>query len=118
MAKKHRVAVLGLGHWYSAYGLGRALRDSSTAELVAAAWSDKAQLDDFVRTFGVTGYASYEELLAKEQVDIVHIAAPVSQIRDLTLLTRIDSLMPGTPGRNDEIARTTRSMRTPRFDAW
>jgi predicted dehydrogenase len=85
MNKKYRVAVLGLGHWYSAYGLGRALRESSKAELVAAADADAAHLDDFVRTFGIKGYADSGELLAKEPVDIVHIASPVSQIRDLTV---------------------------------
>jgi predicted dehydrogenase len=83
---KYRVAVLGLGHWYSAYGLGRALRESSRAELVAVAWRDRAQLDHFVKTFGVTGYLDYAELLAKERVDIVQIAAPVSELHALTLM--------------------------------
>jgi predicted dehydrogenase len=85
--KKYRVAVLGLGHWYSAYGLGRALRESPNAELVAAAWSNPDHLDDFVRTFGVKGYRDYADLLAREDVDIVHIAAPVSELKDLTVLS-------------------------------
>ena len=84
--KKYRVAVLGLGHWYSAYGLGRHLRESSTAELVAAAWPDGPQLDEFCRAFGVKGYQDYSKLLAEEDIDIVHIAAPVSALRDVTVL--------------------------------
>jgi predicted dehydrogenase len=69
-----------------AYGLGRALRESTKAELVAAAWRDQAHLDEFTRTFGIKGYRDYAELLEREDVDIVQIAAPVSEIRDITLL--------------------------------
>ncbi|MEP6914263.1 MAG: Gfo/Idh/MocA family oxidoreductase [Acidobacteriota bacterium] len=81
-----RVAVLGLGHWYSAYGLARALPEYPRAELVAAAWHDQAQLDAFTTAFGVRGYRDYAELLERERVDIVHIAAPVSELMDITLL--------------------------------
>ena len=52
---KWRVAILGLGHWYSAYNLARALPEYPKAELVAAAWHDRAQLDAFTGTFGVHG---------------------------------------------------------------
>jgi predicted dehydrogenase len=83
---KYKVAILGLGHWYMAYGLGRALRESTKAELVAAAWHNPAHLDEFTRTFGVKGYHDYGELLERQAVDIVQIAAPVSEIRDLTVL--------------------------------
>ena len=47
MSRKWRVAILGLGHWYSAYGLARALPEYPHAELVAVAWHDPAQLDAF-----------------------------------------------------------------------
>ena len=80
-----RVAILGLGHWYSAYGLARALREYPRAELVAAAWHDTQQLDAFTGAFGVEGYADYQTLLERERIDIVHIAAPVSEIHDLTI---------------------------------
>jgi predicted dehydrogenase len=86
MAHKWRVAVFGLGHWYSAYSLGRALREYPAAELVAAASRDRAQLDAFVGTFGIAGYQSAEELLEREGVDIVHLAAPVSELEQLTVL--------------------------------
>jgi predicted dehydrogenase len=85
MSRKWRVAVLGLGHWYSAYGLARSLREFPQAELVAAAWDNGAQLAEFVKTFGVKGYADHRQLLERESVDIVHIAAPVAQIPALAL---------------------------------
>lgn len=79
------MAILGLAHWYSAYGLARALRDFESADLVAASWHDRAQLDEFTTSFGVRGYLAADDLLASEDVDVVHIAAPVSQMHDLTL---------------------------------
>ena len=85
MSRKWRVAVLGLGHWYSAYGLARALPEYPRAELVAAAWHDPEQLDEFTTAFGVPGYATANELLSRERVDIVHIAAPVAQIPALAI---------------------------------
>jgi predicted dehydrogenase len=86
MARKWRVAILGLGHWYSAYNLSRALREYPKAELVAAAWHNPAQLAEFTATFDVRGYADYGELLAREEVDIVHLAAPVAELPALTVL--------------------------------
>jgi predicted dehydrogenase len=85
--RKWRIAILGLGHWYSAYGLARTLRECPNAQLVAAAWNHQAQLDAFARTFGVNAYSSAEELLEREQVDIVHLAAPVSDLEALTILS-------------------------------
>lgn len=84
-ARKWRVAVLGLGHWYSAYGLARALPEYPRAELVAAAWHDSAQLEAFTAAFGVKGYRDYQTLLDRERIDIVHLAAPPSELMDLTV---------------------------------
>ena len=81
MARGH----LGLGHWYSAFGLARGLREYPKAELVAAAWDNERQLEAFTRTFGVKGYRDYGELLERERIDIVHLAAPVAQLADLTI---------------------------------
>jgi predicted dehydrogenase len=86
MSRRWRAAVLGLGHWYSAYGLARALREYGKAELVAAAWTNEEQLNAFTQTFGVSGYTDYEALLQREQIDIVHLAAPVAQLEKLTIL--------------------------------
>lgn len=83
--RKWRVAILGLGHWYSAYALARALPEYPNAELLAAAWHDDAQRDIFTKTFGIRGYRDYDELLQREPIDIVHLAAPVSELADLTI---------------------------------
>ena len=82
MSKKWRVAILGLGHWYSAFGLARDLATYNRAELAAVAWSNRTQLDDFCRSFDVRAYDSFEQLLAREDVDIVQISTPVSEIPD------------------------------------
>lgn len=86
MAKKWRVAILGLGHWYSAYNLARSLAEYPKAELVAVAWHQPAQLAAFSETFGVRAYDSYAELLAREGVDIVHLAPPVAEMAACTML--------------------------------
>ena len=85
MSRRWRVGILGLGHWYSAYTLARSLPEYPRAELVAAAWPDATQLDAFTGTFGVRGYANYADLLAREDVDIVHLAAPVSELAELAI---------------------------------
>ena len=86
MSKKWRVGILGLGHWYSAYNIARAMPGYPKAELAAVAWHDPAQLAEFSSTFGVQGYRDYAQLLAREDIDIVHIAAPVVEIPELTRL--------------------------------
>lgn len=80
MAKKWRVGIVGLGHWYSAYKLARELAEHPKAELAAVAWHNSAQLDEFSRTFRVAGYANDAEMLACEAIDIVQIATPVAEI--------------------------------------
>jgi predicted dehydrogenase len=84
--REWRVAIMGLGHWYSAYNTARALRDYPGATLVAAASHDPQQLEAFTRTFGVRGYDSYERLLEHEDIDIVQTAAPVSELAELAIL--------------------------------
>ena len=85
MEKIWNVAILGLGHWYSAYGLARSLPEYPRARLVAAASSDPEALGAFTRTFDVPGYADSGELFRRETVDIVHIAAPVREIPPLAI---------------------------------
>ena len=85
MRQKWRVGVLGLGHWYSAYGLARALAEYPKAELVAVAWHDRQQLNEFAKTFDVEAYADYGELLGRGDVDMVHIAPPVAEIPGCTI---------------------------------
>ena len=85
MTKTWRVAILGLGHWYSAYNLARALREYPRAELVAVAWHDREQLAAFTGSFPVAGYADYGELLDREEIDLVHIATPVAEMPDCAI---------------------------------
>jgi predicted dehydrogenase len=83
--RKWRVAVMGLGHWYSAYGLARSLPEYPKAELVAVAWHDRAQREEFAATFGIKAYGDYDALLKQEEVDIVHISPPVAEIPECTI---------------------------------
>src|ERR1044072_471800 len=85
MNRKYRVAVLGLGHWYSAYNLARSLPEYPRAELIAAAWPNREQLDPCAKTFGIHGYENYHDLLAREDIDVVHLAAPVSSLAELAI---------------------------------
>lgn len=83
---KWRVAVMGLGHWYSGFGLARALQKHEKAELVAVADHDEAHVNEFAKTFEIDGYTSYEELAARDDIDIVHIAPPVCEIPECVML--------------------------------
>src|SRR5262249_46915392 len=85
MTRKWRVAIVGLGHWYSAYNLARALRESPAAELVAVAWHNSAQLNAFTSDFRISGCSDYGELLKREEIDLVHIATPVSEMADCAI---------------------------------
>jgi predicted dehydrogenase len=85
MSRTWRVGVLGLGHWYSAFGIARALRDYPKATLAAAAWHRADQLAEFTSAFGVEGHAEYAALLNRHDIDIVLIAAPVAEIPDLAI---------------------------------
>lgn len=76
----YRVGVMGLGHWYAAYGLGRGLLEYPKAKLVACASPDETKAGEFAHTFGITAYANSAEMLEKANVDIVLIASPVSEI--------------------------------------
>ena len=85
MSRVWRVAVAGLGHWYSAYNLARAMREYPKAVLVAVASRETHRRHEFAGAFGLPGYDTLAEMLDRERVDIVHIASPVSEIHDLTL---------------------------------
>src|SRR5215813_299405 len=86
MTRKWRVAILGLGHWYSAYNLARALREYPKAELVAVAWHNSAQLAAFTNNFQIAGYSDYGELLKREEIDLVHLATPVSEMAKCAIM--------------------------------
>ena len=85
MQRTWRVGVVGLGHWYSAFGLARALPEYPKAELVAVAYHDEAMSQEFATTFGLDGYTEYDDLLAREDIDIVHICPPGREIPECTI---------------------------------
>jgi len=85
MSRRWRVAVLGLGHWYSAFNLARALPGHARAELVAVWAGDAQRRETFSTAFGVRSHADYREVLDRDDVDIVHLAVPVSELHDLTV---------------------------------
>lgn len=85
MGRQWGVAVLGLGHWYSAYNLARALREYPGARLVAVACPDPAKREAYASTFGIDSYAEVAGVLARDDVDIVHICPPVAQIPAYTI---------------------------------
>ena len=73
---RYRVALIGVGrqgmHHARAYAL------NPRCEVVAGADTDPENLELFCRRFQVPGYGSYEEMFAREQIDI---AAPVLPVR-------------------------------------
>ena len=85
MARTWRVGILGLGHWYSGYELARGLSEYPQAELVAVAHPDQAKVREFANTFGIEAYTDYDSLLARQDIDIVHIAPPVADIPECTI---------------------------------
>jgi predicted dehydrogenase len=85
MTRRWRVGILGLGHWYSAYSLARTLPEYPKAELVAVAWPNKTQLDAYTDTFHIEGYTNYDELIGRDDIDILHIVPPVSEIPECTI---------------------------------
>lgn len=75
MTRRYRAAVVGLGK--------RACEDhlpgfqrSRLAELVAVCDPDEAKLARLAAEAGVTGYSSHVDLLEREQLDFVVVAAP------------------------------------------
>ncbi|HET6568839.1 MAG TPA: Gfo/Idh/MocA family oxidoreductase [Rhodothermales bacterium] len=86
MAKRWRVGMVGLGHWYSAYGLARALPEYTKAELVAVACPDREKLDAFADTFHLDRHEDYRSLLERDDIDVVQIVPPVSEIPSCTIL--------------------------------
>jgi len=78
VGKTWGVGVVGLGHWYSAYGLARALPEYGKARLVGVSCADPTKRGAFATTFGIPGYDEHAALIARDDVDIVHLATPVA----------------------------------------
>ncbi len=84
--KVYRVGILGLGHWYAAYGIARGLVEFPGAELVACACPDEEKLGAFSNTFGIAAHTSYQSLIEDEAIDIAVIATPTADIPACTRL--------------------------------
>ena len=79
---KYRSAIIGCGS--RAYGHANAYQQVSQGELVACAnRSDVARRKKFAETFKITGYANAEEMLRKEEPDLVHLVTMPDQWREL-----------------------------------
>ncbi len=72
---KLRWGIIGLGN--IALRLSRALQASTTGELIAVASRDPGKAEKFAASFpGVVACGSYDELLARPDIDAVYIATP------------------------------------------
>ena len=68
----YRVGMIGIGRKGAQHA--RAYRLDPRTQIVAAADTDRENLDVFCNRFGVPGYTDYKEMLANERIDI---AAPI-----------------------------------------
>lgn len=73
---KHRVGMIGCGMQGMCHA--RSYKNNPSTQVVAGADPDEANLRRFIDAFGVPGYRDYNEMLAKEQIDI---SAPILPVR-------------------------------------
>ena len=77
MVKKiYKVGMIGVGMQGLCHA--RSYMHNPYTEVVAGSDTDPDNLDLFTQSFGVPGYSSYEEMLDKEEIDII---APVLPVR-------------------------------------
>ena len=74
--KPYRVGIIGGGRQGTVHA--REYHLNSSTEVVAVADTDPDNLDLFCQRFNCAGYASYEEMLTKERIDIAAPVLPVS----------------------------------------
>ena len=89
--KVYRVAAIGCGRKGTEHA--RAYNLNQRSVVVAGADPDPENLDIFTKRFGVPGYADYNEMLRKENVDIVLAVLPVIANREVVL----DTVRHGVP---------------------
>ncbi len=72
--KKLNAAIIGCGAISKVHAA--AINASEYANIYCVCDTDKEKLDAAVDTYGCKGYSSFEEVLADENVDVVHICTP------------------------------------------
>ncbi len=70
-SKKYRMAIVGTGS--ISHHFAKSIRDLDQAELVAICSSTPQRAREAENSFGVTGYASMDDMLRKEEIDVVCI---------------------------------------------
>jgi predicted dehydrogenase len=76
----YKVGIIGLGYWYGAFRLGRALQESKRAKLAAVASTDEHKLLEYTDRFPADSYSHYHELLDRNDVEIVLVSPPTVEI--------------------------------------
>jgi predicted dehydrogenase len=72
MAKKYRVGIVGLDHWYAALAAAESATKNPRTELVAIAHRDARQLDETATKYGVTTTsANYSDVINRDDIDIL-----------------------------------------------
>src|SRR5260221_5470097 len=72
MAKKYRVGIVGLDHWYAALAAAESATKNPRTELVAIANRDARQLDETATRYGVTTTsANYSDVINRDDIDIL-----------------------------------------------
>ena len=74
------VGILGLGYWYGAYRLARALQEHDKARLVGVYDEQPERSLTFTRVFEAQQVFSPEELINRNDLDIVFISASSNRI--------------------------------------
>lgn len=80
-----KVGIIGLGYWYGAFRLARAIRDMDKAELTAVACPDRNCLEKFTNLFPMESYLDYKDLLARKDIDIVMVVPPSADIPEYAI---------------------------------
>jgi len=79
--KRLRIGIIGLGRIADSHLA--AYREIDTVEVVAGAEINPERLHEITRRWGISGYAQHDEMLIKEDVDIVVILTPPRVHREI-----------------------------------
>ena len=72
MAKRYRVGIVGLDHWYGALAAAESASKNPRTEIVAIAHRDARQLAETAAKYGVSATsANYDDVLNRDDVDII-----------------------------------------------